>query len=100
MNLKKLRDTIYNNVWHAPKGKLSEWLKAKCDNIPQNRRMPLVIVLLSLFVLTAFISFGHACYRIGLGKAQNRIEVEHIESLKMPEPFTPGTPSPILPYDD
>ena len=48
--------------------------------------------MLTVFVLTAFFVFGHACYRIGLGQALRRIEMRHISPLDLPvhkvEPLT------------
>ncbi len=83
--LSKWRDTIYNKVWNSPKGKLRNFLKSKCDEMPHNRRMILVAVLFGAFVIIAFLLFGNACYHIGLGHAQQRIdEIKHIEAVELP----------------
>ena len=93
--LSKWRDTIYNKVWYCPKGKLRNFLKSKCDEMPHNRRMVLVAVLFGVFVMVAFFLFGNACYRIGLGHAQQRIqEIEHINAVELPAPVeTPPIPN-------
>lgn len=54
----KARDTIYNKVWHGPKGKLNAFLKTKCADMPHGRRMKLVAVLFTVFVVIAFLLFG------------------------------------------
>ncbi len=56
-------------------------LKGACESIPQKQRLTIVSLMLTVFVLTAFFVFGHACYRIGLGKAQKSVEIEHIMNL-------------------
>lgn len=84
-NFRSIRDTIYNNVLRKPKNFIGSYLRSKCDRIPENRRLTVVTVLLSLFVLTAFFVFGNACYRIGRGQAATeRIEVKHIEGMELP----------------
>lgn len=92
------RDTIYNKVWHTPKGKLSARLREVCDDLPHGKRVTVVSLLLTVFVLTAFFVFGHACYRIGLGQARQQIEMEHIRTIDLPvsdvQPVAPST------YDD
>ena len=99
-NLRAARDTLYNRVWHNPKGKLSAKLKTACDNMPHGRRVTVVSLMLTAFVLTAFFVFGHACYRMGLGHSRKAVEVEHIRSLELPgaddevEPIAPSA------YDD
>lgn len=98
--ISKTRCTIYNKVWHGPKGKLRGFLKTKCDALPHNRRMKLVAVLFTVFVAVAFLLFGNACYHIGLGKAKQRIEqIRHIESVEVASPSTENI-SPKMPYDD
>lgn len=86
------RDTVYNKVWHTPKGKFSARLRKVCDDLPHGKRVTVVGVMLTVFVLIAFFVFGHACYRIGLGQALRRIEVRHIQPLDLPvhkvEPLT------------
>lgn len=70
-----MRSAIYNKVWGKPKSALGAYLRRKCDDIPANRRLTLITVLLSLFIITAFFVFGNACYRIGRGQAlMERIE--------------------------
>ena len=73
-----IRSAIYNKVWGRPKSALGAYLRRKCDSIPANRRLTLITVLLSLFIITAFFVFGNACYRIGRGQAlMERMEPEH-----------------------
>ncbi len=73
--IRNLVAPLYIKVWHGPKGKISERLKKACDDLPKNQRLMVVTVLLSVFVLTAFFVFGHACYRMGAGHARQAIEV-------------------------
>lgn len=83
--LKSFRDTIYNKVFMKPKNYIGSCLRDRCDRIPENRRLTVVTVLLTIFVLVAFFVFGNACYRIGRGQAAaERIEVKHIEGLELP----------------
>lgn len=97
-NLRAARDTVYNKVWHAPKGKLSAKLRSLCDGIPQKQRLLVVSIMLCAFVLIAFFVFGHACYKIGLGHSGRLVEVEHIQPLEINnsdvKPITP------VAYDD
>lgn len=72
---------LYNKMWHAPKGKLSSRLRAKCDELNQKQRLTVVTVMLSLFIVTAFGLFGRACYRMGAGHAEKIIEIRHIQQL-------------------
>lgn len=97
-NLRAARDTVYNKVWHTPKGKLSVKLRSLCDGIPQKQRLLVVSIMLCAFVLIAFFVFGHACYKIGLGHSVRLVEVEHIQPLKISKPDV----KPITPvdYDD
>ena len=87
--IRNLVAPLYNKVWHAPKGKIRERLKKACDDLPKNQRLMVVTVLLSVFVLTAFFVFGHACYRMGAGHARQAIEVEHIKQLEIPSENNP-----------
>ena len=87
--IRNLVASLYNKVWHGPKGKIWERLKKACDNLPKNQRLMVVTVLLSVFVLTAFFVFGHACYRMGAGHARQAIEVEHIRQLELPSENNP-----------
>lgn len=85
--LKIFNGTIYNKVFSKPKNYVGSYLRRKCDRIPENRRLTVVSVMLTMFVLTAFFVFGNACYRIGRGQAATeRIEVRHIEGLELPIP--------------
>lgn len=97
-NLRAARDTVYNKVWHAPKGKLSSKLRNLCDCLSHKQRLMVVIIMLCAFVLIAFFVFGHACYKIGLGHSGRIVEVEHIQPLKISNPDV----KPINPvaYDD
>lgn len=93
-NLRAARDTVYNKVWHAPKGKLSSKLRGLCDGIPQKQRLLVVSIMLCAFVLIAFFVFGHACYKIGLGHSGRLVEVEHIQPLEINNPdVKPITPA-------
>ncbi len=94
-NLRAARDTVYNKVWHTPKGKLSAKLRSLCDGIPQKQRLLVVSIMLCAFVLIAFFVFGHACYRIGLGHARQQIEIQHIRQLEIsgPENVKSSTPA-------
>ena len=88
-----MRSAIYNKVWGKPKSALGAYLRRKCDGIPANRRLTIITVLLSLFIITAFFLFGNACYRIGRGQAlMERIEPEHIEGLELPPLDNGDTP--------
>ena len=87
--IRNLVAPLYNKVWHGPKGKIRERLKKACDDLPKNQRLMVVTVLLSVFVLTAFFVFGHACYRMGAGHARQAIEVEHIKQLELPSESNP-----------
>jgi len=98
--IRNLVAPLYNKVWHGPKGKIRERLKKACDDLPKNQRLMVVIVLLSVFVLTAFFVFGHACYRMGAGHARQAIEVEHIRQLELPSDKTPEVSSNIITHED
>lgn len=83
--LSKVRETLYDKVWHTPKGKLRNFLRSKYDNIPQKRRLIVVGIFFGLFVLIAFLLFGNACYHIGLGQARQHIdEIKHIKAVELP----------------
>lgn len=77
---------IYNKVWHGPKGRLTAKLKKACDDLPRNQRLMVVTILLSVFILTAFFVFGNACYKMGARQAHHEFEIEHIQSIPLPEP--------------
>lgn len=65
-------------MWRNPKGRLTARMKRACESMPPKQRLTVVSLMLTVFVLTAFFVFGHACYRIGLSKAQKSVEIEHI----------------------
>lgn len=94
-NLRAARDTVYNKVWHTPKGKLSTKLRRLCDGLSHKQRLMVVTIMLCAFVLIAFFVFGHACYKIGLGHSGRIVEVEHIQPLEISnsdvKPITPAT---------
>lgn len=46
----------------------------------QKQRLTVVTIMLSAFILIAFIVFGHACYKMGLGQ-RSELKVEHIHQL-------------------
>lgn len=72
------------------------FLRRKCDSIPENRRLMVVTILLSLFIITAFFVFGNACYRIGRGQAAvERIDTGHINGITLPDYDNGETPDMI-----
>lgn len=83
--IQKLVSPLYNKVWHGPKGKLTAKIKKACDELPRNQRLMVVTILLSAFILTAFFVFGNACYKMGARQAQHEFDIEHIESIELPE---------------
>ncbi len=96
--VRAMRATVYNKMWHTPKGKLSAKVRKVCDGIPRNQRLMVVGVMLCAFVLIAFLVFGNACYKIGLGHSGRLVEVEHI----LPLEITNSDVKPITPvaYDN
>lgn len=94
MSIKKkiniLVSPLYNKVWHGPKGRIRERIKKVCDDMPRKQRLTVVTVLLSAFILMAFIVFGHACYKIGAGHARQSIEIEHIRQMELPSEKSTG----------
>ena len=72
-------------IWRNPKADVSAGIKKACDDMPPRQRLMVVTVLLSAFVLLAFVAFGHACYKIGARQALNQIEVEHIYNMELPK---------------
>lgn len=74
---------LYNKVWHGPKGKLSVKVKTACENLSHKQRLTVVTLLLSVFILTTFFVFGHACYKMGAGHARQQIKVEHIQPIEL-----------------
>ena len=99
-NLRAARDTVYNKVWHTPKGKLSAKLRSLCDGLSHKQRLMVVTIMLCAFVLIAFFVFGHACYKIGLGKSRQAVEIEHIRSIDIPTNNNIPNPVNIPAYDD
>jgi hypothetical protein len=96
--LSKVRYTIYNKVWQIPKGKLRNFLRSKCDDIPQKRRLTIVGIFFGLFVLIAFLLFGNACYHIGLGQARQQLEeIKHMKAVELP---ASTEKQPITTFDD
>lgn len=83
--IQNLVSPLYNKVWHGSKGRLKCRIKNWCDSLPDKRRTTLVFALFGAFILTAFLLFGNACYKIGARQARNQIEIEHIRSLELPE---------------
>lgn len=80
MKISKLRSAIYDKVWHSPKTRLAGMIRRRCDTMSQKQRLTVVTVMLSAFILIAFIVFGHACYKLGLGH-RSELKVEHIRQL-------------------
>ena len=74
---------LYERVWQRPKAKASDSVRNFCEGLEPKQRLTLVTVMLSVFILTAFFVFGHACYRIGARQAFHSIEVEHIRALDL-----------------
>lgn len=103
MSIKQKINTLvspfYNKVWHGPKGRIRERIKKVCDDMPRKQRLTVVTVLLSAFILMAFIVFGHACYKIGAGHARQSIEIEHIRQLELPTENTTDVPSKMIEYE-
>lgn len=95
--IKSIFGTIYNNVWRNPKGRLTTRLKGVCESMPPKQRITVVSLMLTVFVLTAFFVFGHACYKIGLGKAQKPVEIEHIRPIELPSDN--NNVIPLIPAD-
>lgn len=89
--------SLYNKVWGELKERIGSFVRRKCDAIPQERRLTVVAVLLTVFVLTAFFVFGNACYRMGKGKAATEMmEVEHIDGISLPD--SPDSDSLMVEY--
>lgn len=95
--IKSIFGAIYNNVWRNPKGRLATRLKGACESMPPKQRITVVSIMLTVFVLTAFFVFGHACYKIGLGKAQKSVEIEHIRPINLPSEN--NNVIPLIPSD-
>ena len=91
---KSIGQYIYNKVWGVPKVTVGNFLRRRCDGIPENRRLAVIAVLLSLFILAAFFVFGNACYRIGKGDAA-KYRIEHIKTLDIPQSVKSDNLTPI-----
>ena len=96
--IKSIISAIYNNMWRNPKGRLTTRLKGACESIPPKQRLTVVSLMLTVFVLTAFFVFGHACYKIGLGHSGRLVNVEHIQPLEIHKPDV--KPITTVAYDD
>lgn len=64
------------------------------------QRITVVSLMLTVFVLTAFFMFGHACYKIGLGKAQKSVEIEHIMPIDIITKSPVHEPQNLPAYDN
>lgn len=100
IKIKSTLRAIYDNLWRNPKGMLTSRLKSACDAIPPRRRLTAVSLMLTVFVLTAFFVFGHACYKIGLDKSRQAVEIEHIRSIDIPKINNIPNPVNLPAYDD
>lgn len=98
--IKSIFGAIYNYMWRNPKGRLATRLKGACKSMPPKQRITVVSIMLTVFVLTAFFVFGHACYKIGLGKAQKSVEIEHIRPIELPTDNNDVKPLIPTDYDD
>lgn len=74
---------LYIRVWQRPKANAADSVRNFCEGLEPKQRLTLVTAMLSVFILTAFFVFGHACYRIGTRQACHSIEVEHIRTLDL-----------------
>lgn len=90
-SIRKLRETVYGRVWSKPVSALSGALREKCDAMPHGRRLTVVAIMFSVFLLTAFFLFGHACYRMGQGRAITEIETGHIRQPEVIDRDMPET---------
>ena len=61
------------------KGRLRDWL----DSLPPRVRLKVVLVMFGLFAICSLYMIGSAIINFGSGSTSN-IEVEHIESVKLP----------------
>ena len=98
--IKSIFGAIYNNVWRNPKGRLATRLKGACESMPQKQRITVVSIMLTVFVLTAFFVFGHACYKIGLGKAHKTVGIEHIMPIDIITKSPVHEPQNLPGYDN
>lgn len=58
-------------------------LRDRLDSLPPRVRLKVVLVMLGLFALCSLYMIGSAIINFGSGSTSN-IEVEHIESVKLP----------------
>lgn len=72
--LKKIVDWL----WRTPKDKVAECLRNKCDAMPHKQRLTVVGLLFGILTLTAFLLFGHACYKMGAREQRVKFEIEHM----------------------
>lgn len=98
--IKSIFGAIYDNVWRNPKGRLATRLKRACESMPPKQRITVVSIMLTVFVLAAFFVFGHACYKIGLGKAQKSVEIEHIMPIDIISKSLVHEPQNLPGYDN
>lgn len=83
-------------VWRTPKSKISERLRNKCEAMPHKQRLTVVGLLFGILTLTAFLLFGHACYKIGAREERTKIEIKHIESIDFCLPTMDETKKDVL----
>ena len=69
---------IVDWVWRTPKDKVAECLRNKCDAMPHKQRLTVVGLLFGILTLTAFLLFGHACYKMGAQEQRVKFEIEHM----------------------
>ena len=84
--IKSLFAGFLDRVWRNPKENVRAGLKRACDDMPPKKRLAVVTVLLSVFLLAAFIVFGHACNKIGAKQAVRQLEFEQMHHLELPMP--------------
>ncbi len=58
-------------------------LRDRLDSLPPRVRLKVVLVMFGLFAMCSLYMIGSALINFGNGKTSN-IEVEHIESVKLP----------------
>lgn len=93
---------LAKRVLHEPKEHVASRVRKMCDDMPPRRRLIAVAALLSVFILTAFIVFGHACYRMGARRAVVDYEISHMRHLDINVSqgrATPGKLTPDSAYD-
>lgn len=97
-------------VWRTPKDKIATRLKAKCEAMPHKQRLTVVGLLFGILTLTAFLLFGHACYKMGAREQRVQYEIQHMGELpgfidSEPKwntelPINDDIPDKMLAYDD